>query len=217
MFSKTKNSRSDILICEQIKDVDACLIRFESFLRAAGTGDASFDTLRVLADAVAEAEGTADVSLRRMIDSLGGNFLPATRKDLIDIATSCDRVANKCETYANQSIVQRFRMPEPFCEDILQILSITKGQFALLEKSIRMLFSEIGKFGKDHSILDDIRAEESRVDDIEKNIYERLYATDCGLAEKMQAARFVELVCDISDVIENIADKIQIMLITRKA
>ena len=33
----------------------------------------------------------------------------------------------------------------------------------------------------------------------------------------MQTARFVELVCDISDVIENIADKIQIMLITRKA
>ena len=217
MFSRNRNERPDIRISEQLKDVDACLVRFDSFLRAASVADTSFEALRVLSDSVYEAESAADASLRRLIDSLGGNLLPATRKDLIDIATSCDRIANKCETYAAQSTVQRFRMPEPFCEDVLQILSITKGQFALLEKSIRMLFSEIGKFGKDHSILDDIRAEESRVDDIEKNIYERLYATDCGLAEKMQTARFVELVCDISDVIENIADKIQIMLITRKA
>jgi len=29
--------------------------------------------------------------------------------------------------------------------------------------------------------------------------------------------RVIELVCDISDIIENIADRIQIMLITRKA
>ena len=34
---------------------------------------------------------------------------------------------------------------------------------------------------------------------------------------KMQVARVVELVCDLSDIIEDIADKIQIMLITRKA
>jgi uncharacterized protein Yka (UPF0111/DUF47 family) len=30
-------------------------------------------------------------------------------------------------------------------------------------------------------------------------------------------ASFVEQICDVSDIIEDIADKIQIMLITRKA
>lgn len=40
---------------------------------------------------------------------------------------------------------------------------------------------------------------------------------DVSLAEKMQLFQFVEWLADLSDIIENIADKIQIMLITRKA
>ncbi|MBO5645824.1 MAG: DUF47 family protein [Clostridia bacterium] len=217
MFSKNKASRSDILISEQIKDVDACLIRFESFLRAASSPEATFETLRVLSDAVGEAEGAADKSLRRMIDSLGGNFLPSTRQDLISIATSCDRVANKCEAFAQMAIFQRFRFPAEYMDEALEILSVSRNQFTLLEKSIRMLFSDISKLLRDHSILDDIRAAESRVDAIEQSLYERIFAMDIGLAERRQIAEFVGLLADISDLIENIADKIQIMLITRKA
>ena len=40
---------------------------------------------------------------------------------------------------------------------------------------------------------------------------------DLGLAEKNQIAGFVGSICDISDTIENIADKIQIMIMVRKA
>ena len=40
---------------------------------------------------------------------------------------------------------------------------------------------------------------------------------DIELAAKMQLFDIIDLFCDISDIIENIADKIQIMLIARKA
>jgi len=40
---------------------------------------------------------------------------------------------------------------------------------------------------------------------------------EIGLAEKMQMANFVDAVADISDIIEDVADAIQISLITRKA
>jgi uncharacterized protein Yka (UPF0111/DUF47 family) len=40
---------------------------------------------------------------------------------------------------------------------------------------------------------------------------------DITLAEKMQMSDFADKIAELSDIIENLADKIQIMLVTRKA
>ncbi len=219
MFGKTSHStKVHALIMDEVRDVKSCLVSFEGFLRASTTPETVVETLRVLAAGVSQAEAAADISLRKMIDSLaGGAYLPSTRAELIEIATSCDRVANKCEHFANMAVFQRFRFPTEFNEDVMEILSITDEQFEILEKSISALFAKFGELAKDHRILDDIRAHESAIDKIEQKLYDRIFAMDIGLAEKMQLAQFVEYLADLSDIIENLADKIQIMLITRKA
>ena len=80
-----------------------------------------------------------------------------------------------------------------------------------------MLFSKMNALQKDPSILDNIRALESKIDRIEDKLQEEIFTMDISLAEKMQISHVVELLCDLSDIIEDIADKIQIMLIARKA
>ncbi len=219
MFAKNHSKKNVyLLIMEQIKDVKTCLIYFESFMRAACSPEVSFETLRPLASSVSQAEAEADRSLRRMIDSLsGGSLLPSTREDLIAIATSCDRVANKCESVSNTAMFQKFLFPEQYEEDIMNVIAIIHEQFDVLEKSIGLLFAKFGDLLKDHSILDEIRKHESAVDKIEQKLYEQVFAMDLGLAERTQIANFIGQIGDISDIIENIADKIQIMLITRKA
>ncbi len=216
MFKKTSNVASTIT--EQIKDVEGCLINFENFMRALTAGDASKETLGALKDGVMQMEAAADRSLNMMIESLGtGTLLPSTRSDLINIATACDSVANKCETISLMMVIRKFEMPKVFGERIMKILEITRNQFELLEKAIKKLFSDFNKLMKDHSILYDIRDLETDVDKVELSLYTDIYEMDLDLAEKNQISQFVELICDISDIIENIADKIQIMLITRKA
>lgn len=152
-----------------------------------------------------------------MIDSLDGRFLPATRKDFIDIATACDAIANKCESTAVKMVNQHFRFPAQYIADLNEIIAITQKQFAVLSKSISLLFSKFGELLSDHSILDEVRDFESQVDVIEQRILSTVFTGEGDLAEKQQLYNFIELVCDPSDIIENIADKIQIMLITRKA
>jgi len=153
-----------------------------------------------------------------MIDSLSGAmFLPSTREDLISIGTSCDKIANKCEDICYMVVLQNFRFPSEYNEDVLEILALTHKQFELLEKSISLLFARIGDLMKDQSILDEIRDYESSVDEFERKLLEKTYSRGMQLAECMQLATFTEDLCDISDIIENIADKIQIMLVTRKA
>lgn len=219
MFSsKTKNNPVHMLIMDQINDVENCLIQFESFIRATSAPTVSFDTVKTLANGISEAEAVADISLRKMIDSLSGSsFLTSTRQDLISIATGCDAIANKCESYAKMSVFQSFIFPSEYSSDLLEIISISRKQFELLEKSISLLFSDFGKLLKDHSILDEIRKLESQVDEIEESLYERIFKMDILLAEKMQMADFADKIAELSDIIENLADKIQILLVTRKA
>ena len=202
---------------DQINEVDECLIKFESFMETALVPGTPHETLKALCKTVMDAENAADVALRKMIDTLGGTFLPSTQENLISIGTSCDAVANKYENIAKMIVIQRFAFPFDCSEDIKKVISISKKQFALLETSIERLLTSFSDMLKDHSILDEIRALETEVDVIEDALQERIFASDLSLAEKTQFSLVIDYVCDLSDIIENIADKIQIMLITRKA
>ena len=213
-----RNDNVQSLILEQVDDVKKTLLAMESFLRAETTPETVPETLRSLMQAVCEAERTADTSLRAMIDSLqGGRYLPSTREDIIAIATSCDKVANKCETVAKNMVFRHFRFPEAYAADIMEIISVTIEQFDVLETAIGKLFAKMGELLKDHSILDEVRRLESSVDTIEDKLHEEIFTLDISLAEKIEAADMLDLLCDVSDIIEDIADKIQIMLIARKA
>ena len=214
-----KNSNVHELITAQVKDVKKCLVLFESFMRAATTPETVPETLRALRDSVFEAEDVADVSLRSMIDSLSkGSYLPSTRESIISIGTSCDKIANKCESVSNLIVLYKFKFPAEFAADFNEIYDIIEKQFDLLEESISMLFSKMNELQREPAILDEIRALETKVDRIEMRISESIFNDDSmELAAKMQFFELVQRLCDISDIIEDIADKIQIMLIARKA
>lgn len=218
VFTRTKSDKVHELIMEQLKDVKNCLNTFEDFIRVAASDSVDSDTLRTLCDKVYEQEHIADISLRRMIDSLAAAvFLPSTKEELISIGTSCDKIANKCEDICYMVVLQNFRFPADYNADLLEIMALTHKQFAILEKCISKLFSRMGDLLKDHSILEEILDYESKVDVFERKLLEKTYSRGMELAECMQLTSFVEDLCDLSDIIENIADKIQIMLVTRKA
>ncbi len=217
LFTKKSGEGVDVMILDQIKDVESCLNEFTRFMEAAVNPETDADTLRTLATKVSRKEEAADVSLRKMIDSLSASLLPATREELIKIATNCDEIANKCQHTALMMVFQNFRFPESYGKDLLKMMELMGKQMPLLMTAISRLFSDFGGLLKDHSILDEIRNLETDVDDIEEKLIERSYAADLGLAEKMQMAGFVDAVADVSDIIEDVADAIQISLIKRMA
>ncbi|MBE6668647.1 MAG: DUF47 family protein [Ruminococcaceae bacterium] len=217
MFNKNSANKVHSLIVEHMQAVEECLIKFEGFMDAATTPETVPATLRTLSAGVGAAEDVADKALRRMIDSLGGGtFLASTKEDIIAISTMCDKVANKCETIAKVIVCQKIKLPDEYAKDLTNIIATTRKQFDVLEESIGQFFEKFGALLQDHKILDEIRALESEVDAVEVKLYDDIFALDMDLAHQMQLSNVVELIADISDVIENIADKIQIMLISRK-
>ena len=153
MFKKT--TPVHMLISEQIKDVEEGLVSFENFMRAAVIPETPNETLRALAASVAKCEDAADDSLREMIESLSGQYLPATRQDLIALASSCDRIANKCEHTSRTIVVRRVRFPKDFgkvmglfSKDVLEDFFKEHGNlYTALEKSEQKLLNkELNKF-----------------------------------------------------------------------
>lgn len=216
MLNKNKNNDIHTLIMDQLTDVENTLVALEGFIAAATAPGASIEPLRALCKTVREKEHIADVSLRTMIEGLDGPFLPSTRSDLISIATSCDKIANKCEDVAKLMVYERFFFPEACNAPILEVIDITKKQFELLKSAVSQLFGKFNTLLKNHAILDDIRGLESQIDAIEERVYEQIFETEgLALSQKLQAVNFLDIICDISDIIENIADQIQIMLINR--
>ena len=216
MLNKNKNNDIHGLIMDQLADVENTLVALEGFIAAATAEGATVEPLRALCKTVREKEHIADVSLRTMIEGLDGPFLPSTRSDLISIATSCDKIANKCEDVAKLMVYQRFFFPTDCNASILEIVDITKKQFELLKSAVSQLFGKFNTLLKNHAILDDIRGLESQVDAVEETVYQQIFDMESlALSQKLQAVNFLDIICDISDVIENIADQIQIMLINR--
>ena len=124
LLSKKSGEGVDTLILDQIKDVEACLAEFGRFLEAAVNPETDADTLRSMATKVSCKEEAADVSLRKMIDSLCASLLPATREELIKIATSCDEIANKCQHTALMMVFQNFRFPESYGKDLMKMMEL---------------------------------------------------------------------------------------------
>ena len=95
--------------------------------------------------------------------------------------------------------------------------SFTKRQLDLMYGAVDKLLNEYNVIFKDRKILDDIRSEESMVDNIEHMLHERIFELDISLCEKVYYRTLICDLCQISDIIEDISDQIQVMLVERES
>ena len=216
LIFNNKNPKLSKCFTDHQTDVVECLNHFEKYLVALFDG-ASRDQLKSMRVAIDNCEHAADDELRHVVDLLSDFFLPTTRTNMISIIQSTDCVANIAQSVARRITIEKATLPECVHADVLEIVKITKFQLDILYKAVDLLLNDYKTIFKDRKILDDIRAEESKVDSIEQMLYERVFDLDLPLYEKIYYRDFIAHICNISDVIEDIADKIQIMLVERES
>ncbi|MDR1801081.1 MAG: TIGR00153 family protein [Lachnospiraceae bacterium] len=170
-----------------------------------------------LSEQISTLEKEAD-SLRNEIISqlLTGALLPGTRKDIIEIVSSTDKIADKAEDLSREIVIEKVFIPPEMKDDIEEMTIISKDQLELLSEVVGTLFDNYEKLIKDGSLIDRIRQIESQADKIEFSLIKRLYEMDLDLAVKNQTKYFIHHMGDISDQIESIANSVQVMMIFRK-
>ncbi len=216
MFSK-KNDKISKCFYDHQENVASCFESFEKYFRILFSDHADKHDLDSAKVSVDSFEGAADKELRHVVNVMSEAFLPFTRKNLISLVQSTDEVANKCQSIVRQVHLEKVKFPEIIHKDILKIISITGIQMEILYKAIDKLLNDFKDIAKDKKILDDIRREESHVDEIEAMLHERIFELDITLCEKIYYKNLVENICQISDTIEDISDQIQVMLVEREA
>lgn len=217
LIFNNKNPKVAKCFADHHEDVVGCLEKFEEFIRESFADAPDKNKMLSLKAAVDNCENAADGELRHVVDLMSESFLPATRSSLISVVQSTDEVANICQEITRQIMLEKITLPAALQADVLEIISITKDQLGILYVAIEKLFNDYKNIMSDRKILDDIRGEESKVDRIEAMLHTRVFELDLPLYEKVYYRDLIEDICNLSDVIEDIADQIQIMLVEREA
>ena len=217
LIFSNKNPKLSKCFSDHREDVVNCFGKFEEFFKVLFSDNPDPATLQSLKIAVDNCENAADGELRHVVDLLSDSFLPTTRTHLITVVQTTDDVANLCQEIVRHIMLEKVEMPTAIRADLLEIIAITKTQLSILYNAVDLLINDFKTLNNDRKVLDDVRAEESKVDNIQAALHERIFTLDISLAEKVYFRDMMEHICDLSDMIEDISDKIQIMLIARKA
>lgn len=217
MFSITRKNR-DIsqYFYDHQEDVAKCFENFEHFFEVLFTENPDKNQLETIRIAVENSEGAADKELRHVVDAMSGSFLPSTRKTLISLVQCTDEIANTCEEIVKQIMIEKIKLPTSLHPEILKVIAITEGQLEILFKAIDKLLNDYKYLDSNRKILDDVRHEETRVDKIEALLHSRIFDLDISLFEKVYYRDLIENICQISDIIEDVSDQIQVMLVERE-
>ena len=217
LIFSNKNPKLSKCFSDHREDVVNCFGKFEEFFKVLFSDNPDPATLQSLKIAVDNCENAADGELRHVVDLLSDSFLPTTRTHLITVVQTTDDVANLCQEIVRHIMLEKVEMPTVIRADLLEIIAITKTQLSILYNAVDLLINDFKTLNNDRKVLDDVRAEESKVDNIQAALHERIFTLDISLAEKVYFRDMMEHICDLSDMIEDISDKIQIMLVEREA
>ena len=219
MFTE-KERKVKELIDEHVDKVGECLTCFKDCFEAYFQGDS--DRAQSIHENCDHTETEADILRRKIGDYLfSGAFLPIERKDIYMMTEFVDKIANKAETASDVVVYQSPEVPEDYEKILRQIVETMMEMFRILQDAVR-LFAPYDAL-QVHDILATIREKissigvmESEIDKKEESLMKTIFRSELPLANKVRMERFLRRVTEISDVIEDAADRLYVLVIRER-
>ncbi len=147
-------------------------------------------------------------------------FLPVDRKDLLSLIGDQDRIADTVEDIGKIFLFRKMIVPEPIKPLLDELLEGTMEISAAAKDMIEQLdeLLEVGFAGKEIEIvfkmIAGVRRSEHNIDDIMHRIHEKLYSIENDLdpISVMFWYKIIDLLGRISDLSENLADRLLLFL-----
>jgi len=218
MFNARKNrKRVDELLNFHINSVKECKKKFDEFILFTFENGYTHEAEKLLWD-VDALESEADSHRREIINLLiGGALLPDTRKDILTLIEDVDQIADNYEGISKEMFLQKIEFPEFVKNNIMLIEEKERTQLFLLCEAIDNLFLNLNDNDANRNIISQIELIESEIDKIEFNTVKEIYNLELDLAKKTQLRTFVSSIADVSDLIENISDILEMIIASRRA
>jgi len=202
-----------------VKQIDKCIECYVTFIDYFEkiTKYTPIEEITLMSRKISSLESEADSIRRNIIKQLlSGALLPGTRREIKILIETIDKIPNKSEELIKQLMLQNIKVDEKIKSIILNINNKTKEQFDLLKSLIDKVFLDLNKSFDLHEQIEVIEKIESEIDDLEEDAIRILYKSNHELAYKNQIKCIISDFADISDIIEDISDNIEMIIVMRK-
>jgi len=208
-----KQKAVEQLVLKHLKHVDDTLRLYQASLDAY-LKDRNVDRAARLAFETHEAEGAAD-DVRRQVEAelLGGALLPHSRRELLEVIESVDRLANSAESTLDYLLFQKPAIPEPIRPTLVKIVEETGKIFDEVRQLITDLFHDTRRVHEGSKRIEHLEGE---VDTLERAAIKALFKLDLDLAYKLQMDGFIGRLVELSDRAEDLSDQVDIMAMERR-
>ena len=200
---------------EHENTVESCLNKFvktiELYIEKGGSQE-----VKSLSKEVHTLETEADKIRRKIIKLLIKEkyLLPNTRRDFLNLLEYLDKVADYAEGALDYVILQDMDISQIGKNHLSDVLEMTVRQYKLLKKAVKLLFENIDEA---YEYVAEIEKIESQIDDIERILISRISKRDeLSYGLKSLYRDFVTMIANISDVIEDAGDEIELIIALRK-
>lgn len=157
-------------------------------------------------------ESESDALLRDIRDLLySGAYLPMIRSDIYRLMAAVDDVSNKAEDCSDFFQFQAPVIPEEYRAELVTMLDLTTQCFGAFRKALKHFFSPKDKQRKIGVKSRHVRELESQIDEIERSLTARIFASSLDKSEKLHLRRCLGKLTQISDTIEDAADELELV------
>lgn len=163
--------------------------------------------------AIGELENKAD-DLRRNIESqlYGHSLIPEQRGDVLGLLEHMDNIIDTAKETITQFSIETPEIPAEFNKDFLELSEISAQTCESLVLAARAFFRDV-KVAKDH--LHKVHFYEKEGDKTADRLKRRIFKLDIDLSRKFHLRYFAHQVDKLSDLAEEVADRLAIIVIKR--
>ncbi len=141
-------------------------------------------------------------------------LLSNTRRDFLTLLEYTDKVADYSESTLDYIVMESMDITDKGQEKLMEIIDITMTMFEHLQKSIDLVF-------EDHQQaldnVEEIEKNESDIDLLERDLIQRLSdRDDLTPGQKALYRDFLIMLSDLSDIIEDAGDEIEVIVALRR-
>jgi predicted phosphate transport protein (TIGR00153 family) len=168
----------------------------------------------LLMDQTHKFESRAD-DLRDEINELmySRALIPESREDIMALLERVDEIPRSFEQILNMIRTQRIFFPEFLVLDIQELIRVSMESCDLMAKQIDVMIKK--KEGM-RTLMSTIDQNESHCDHIERRIIVKLFESDLEPFLKLQLKELVIVLGEISDRVDRVAKRVNIMTIKRR-
>jgi uncharacterized protein len=196
-----------------IEACDACFQHFDEAMTALleSGQSATFEDAVVH---IHRMESEADTRRRSIEHTLYSKaLLPESRGDLLGLLETYDKLPNIAETIAFAFSCQAATIPEELNANFRELVAINLEAYGLARGAVHALFKKPTDVPEATVAIEEV---ESRSDDAERKMIRSIFASSRDTGDKILLREYVQLIGEISDRAERLADRVGITAIKRQ-